>query len=337
MTPVCFLILLFLRGMAQLTSQKSSFSLHQERRFVAARVGDTVTLQCFYDGDDAAWLYWYKQSLGQKPRLISTLYIYDTRITFKDEFDDSSRFRLSTANKTNHLTILNIQFSDSATYYCVRTTSFVLTFSEGTVLSVKGSGLSVQASVYQSESGSIQNGGSVTLNCMVHTGSCGEEHSVYWFRNSEEAQQEIIYTHGGRNDQCVRTHNRETNTCNHNLLDPSHAGTYYCAVASCGLILFGNGTNLDFKDDGVSLLLVYLLSGALAFTIMLVVPLAFTACAKEQCSGSHARASRASTAAGGSPDADDLQYENLWKNKANRSLRQRDGTWSECVYYTVRQ
>ncbi|XP_041636016.1 uncharacterized protein LOC121504965 [Cheilinus undulatus] len=276
---VCFLMPLFMAGMAQLTSQKSSFSLHQKRRFVSARVGDMVTLQCFYDGDDSAWLYWYKQSLGQKPRLISTFYIYDTRITFKDEFDDSSRFRLSTANKTNHLTILNIQFSDSATYYCARSYSFILNFTEGTVLSVKGSGLSVKPSVYQSESETTQNGGSVTLNCTVHTGSCGEEHSVYWFKTSEEAQQEIIYTHGGRNDHCVRTHNRETNTCVYNLpmknVDPSQTGTYYCAVASCGLILFGNGTKLDHKNKGDSLVLVYVLTGAQIFATILVFSLAF--------------------------------------------------------------
>ncbi len=62
----------------------------------------------------------------------------------------------------------------------------------------------------------------------------------------------FVYTHGDSNDQCERKPNTQTNTCIYNLpmknLNLSHAGTYYCAVASCGHIVFGNGTQLDFKS-----------------------------------------------------------------------------------------
>ncbi len=89
----------------------------------------------------------------------------------------------------------------------------------------------------------------MTLNCTVHTGTCDGEHSVYWFRDSEGSHPGLIYTHGDRNDQCERKPNTQTHTCVYNLpmksLNLSHAGTYYCAVASCGHILFGSEKKLD--------------------------------------------------------------------------------------------
>ncbi|XP_045897880.1 uncharacterized protein LOC123965404 [Micropterus dolomieu] len=217
-------------------------------------------------------------------------------------------------------------------------------YKEGATVSVKGSRLNVQASVHQSASETIQPGGSVTLNCTVHTGTCDGEHSVYWFKNSEESHLGLIYTHGGRNDQCERKSSTQTHTCVYNLplesLNPSHAGTYYCAVASCGHILFGNGTTLDFEDQVDSLVLVYFLSGALIFTTILIVLLVILVIKKNncQCTESQARLSAPSTTtAEGYRDADSLHYAALNVNLPNRSRRQRNNTNSECVYSSVKQ
>ncbi|KAG8006280.1 Obscurin, partial [Nibea albiflora] len=271
---------------AQVTELKSSSSVLQESGFLSVTAGDELTLQCFYEQQThtAANHYWYKQTLGQKPGLISCFYSFDSKGTFYEEFKDNPRFTLDTGNGKNHLRISDLRISDSATYYCASSHTFIFKFSEGITVSVKGSGLNIPASVHQSASESIQPGGSVTLNCTVHTGTCDGEHSVYWFKHSEESHPGLIYTHGGRNDQCESKPNTQTHTCVYNLpmksLNLSHAGTYYCAVASCGHILFGNGTKLDFErsstDEVDSLFLVYFLSGALTFTTILVVLLAFT-------------------------------------------------------------
>ncbi|XP_044196621.1 uncharacterized protein LOC122973279 [Thunnus albacares] len=258
-----------------------STTVHQAGGFMSATVGDNLTLQCFYESD-AAKYYWYKQTVGQKPKLISMTYKFDKHGTFHDEFKDNPRFTLETNVGKNHLKISNLHLSDSATYYCASGYSFMLEFAEGTIVNVKGSGLNIQASVHQSASESIQPGGSVTLNCTVHTGTCDDgEHSVYWFKNSQESHPGVIYTHGGRNDQCERNNNTQTHTCVYNLpmksLDLSHAGTYYCAVASCGQIVFGNRTTLDFEYEEVSFDLVYFLSGALATTVFLCVLLTILA------------------------------------------------------------
>ncbi|KAM9335602.1 uncharacterized protein ABDE67_020600 [Symphorus nematophorus] len=264
---------------AEMTNLKGSFSIRQERRFVSANVGDDVILQCFYESNNSAWLYWYKQPLGQKPRLLSSFFVHDQNPDFYNEFQNNSRFTVDAGNAKYHLKISDLLISDSATYYCAISFYATFQFAGGTLVSVKGSGLNIPALVHQSASESIQPGGSVTLNCTVHTGTCDGEHSVYWFKHSEESHPGLIYTHGGRNDQCERKPDTQTHTCVYNLpmksLDLS-AGTYYCAVASCGHILFGDETKLDFEDETDSLALVYFLSGALAFVTILVGLLAFS-------------------------------------------------------------
>uniref|UniRef100_A0A4W6CUX0 Ig-like domain-containing protein n=1 Tax=Lates calcarifer TaxID=8187 RepID=A0A4W6CUX0_LATCA len=120
---------------------KFSSSVRQERHFISTNVGNTVTLRCFYEGDPVR-LYWYKQTLGLEPRLISTFYKYERNGTFYNEFKSNSRFTLETGD-------------DSGTYYCASSYTFIFEFAKGTV-SVKGSDLNIQALVRQSESETIK-------------------------------------------------------------------------------------------------------------------------------------------------------------------------------------
>ncbi|XP_034712727.1 uncharacterized protein LOC117934816 [Etheostoma cragini] len=318
-------------------------SVHQERRFISANVGDNVTLRCFSE-DDATRIYWYKQTLGQKPRIILSFYVFGSGIIFYNEFKNNSRFSLDTEEKKN-LNIFYLNISDSATYYCASSEAIVLDFKNGTIINVEGSGLKVPATVHQSASESIQPGGSVTLTCTVLTGTCDGEHSVYWFKKSEESQPGLIYTHGGRTDQCEMKHNTQPHTCVYKLpmksLNLSHAETYYCAVASCGHILFGDGTKLELEDNADSLVSVYFLSGALIFTTILVVLLAFLLFKNNKrnrchCTESQARLSSPSTAnAEGFRDEDSLHYAALSDNLLNRPRTNRGNTRSECVYSGV--
>ncbi|KAM3591051.1 uncharacterized protein V6R79_021443 [Siganus canaliculatus] len=340
-----YITCLFLGKTAQTKNLELSRSDQPEHRFVSVKPGETLMLHCSYEGNIADWFYWYKQSLGQKPRLIADYYKHETKATFYSEFKDDPRFTMDMVNNKSNLTITNLCGSDSATYYCVASNKSKFEFSEVITVSVEGSGLIVPALVHQSTSGSIQSGDSVTLNCTVHTGTCDGEHSVYWFKHSEESHPGLIYTHGGRNDQCERKDNTHTHTCVYNLplkdLDVSHAGTYYCAVASCGHILFGNGTKLHFKDDRV---LVYFLSSALAFTTILVIILAFSVYRINKRNSSQssvsqpesqARFSEASTQnTEGCEDTANLHYAALNVKKSNRPRRQRNS--EECVYVGVK-
>ncbi|XP_013129969.2 uncharacterized protein LOC100690577 [Oreochromis niloticus] len=342
MTSLNFaLICLFFWKIDRVTNLQLSSNVRQESGFISANVGDNVTLRCFYEGDVAAMFYWYKQTLGQKPKLISSFYKHDINGTFNGEFKNNPRFSLDSKNGKNHLTISNIQMSDSATYYCISCYAYKFEFAEGTSIHVKGSGLNLQTSVHQLSSATVEPGASLTLNCTVHTGTCDEEHSVYWFKSSEKSHPGLIYTDGGGNNRCERKTNTQTNMCVYSLpiksLNLSDKGMYYCAVASCGHILFGNGTKLDLEDEVTFPdFLVNVLSGALAFTITLSLLMGFLLFKMNK--ESQARCSDASTAnAEGYRDADNLHYAAVQTQKFNRQRRQMNDTMNQCVYSSVRQ
>uniref|UniRef100_A0A8C5ND14 Ig-like domain-containing protein n=1 Tax=Gouania willdenowi TaxID=441366 RepID=A0A8C5ND14_GOUWI len=240
------------------TCQSSSSSLYQERRLISVNVGDSVTLQCFYDDDDdASLIFWYKQPLGKQPMIISTYHKYKKEGTFHDEFMNYTRLTLNMRNNTLYLKISDVKASDSATYYCLKYSyQFKMQFSEGTTVVVKDANSFINALVQQSDSETIHPGESVTLNCTASTGSCDGEPSVYWFKNSEDHHSSLIYTQSDNSDQCERKTNK-THTCVYNLslnnLDQSNAGTYYCAVTSLNCTVFTGGCwdQLSVKESKI--------------------------------------------------------------------------------------
>uniref|UniRef100_A0A3Q1EBH3 Ig-like domain-containing protein n=1 Tax=Acanthochromis polyacanthus TaxID=80966 RepID=A0A3Q1EBH3_9TELE len=320
---------------AQMNHLNASSRVHQDRGFLSANTGDSVTLQCFYRDDIIARFYWYKQIPGQKLRLISMFYKYETENIFYDEFKNNPRFSLDTEKGKNHLKITNLHISDSATYYCASSYLFTLDFAEGTTINVNHSGLNFQTLAQQATSKAIQPGDAVTLNCTVNTGTCDGERSVYWFRTEGESYPGLIHTCGGRKDNCEKEPNTQTHTCVYNLplkslnlLNLTDVGTHHCAVASCGHIVFGNGTKLNFEQSRV---LVYFLSGALAFTTILMRLLASllyrTKRKSYQTTESHARVSASSIVnAETYKTEENLRYVAVSMKKANRSRRHRKET-----------
>ncbi|XP_035772335.1 uncharacterized protein LOC118456043 [Neolamprologus brichardi] len=323
LTLASYLTCLIVGNIVQKTHLQPQASVYQDKDFILVDVGENVSLQCFYEGDDYALILWYKQTLGQKPRLISTFYVYDTKITFYDEFLNNPRFTLDTENRRNNLNISDLKINDSATYYCACSYRFVLTFAEGTIVKVREAGLKNTALVHQSPSETIQPGGSVTLNCMVHAGTCDEEHSVYWFKETEASRPGLIYTYGGKNDHCGTKTNPQADACVYNLpmkdLNMSHAGTYYCAVDSCGHIVFGNGTKLDFENNMDS----FVLKGAVAFMTVLTISLVSTLCViiKISCCCPECHPS----------------FSNFSIKDKEESKSKTGDFWSECVYFSFKQ
>uniref|UniRef100_A0A8C6SU03 Ig-like domain-containing protein n=1 Tax=Neogobius melanostomus TaxID=47308 RepID=A0A8C6SU03_9GOBI len=236
------------------TTQTFTFYHIFKCRFLSVTVGDNIALRCDSIGGIGvgAKLYWYKQSLGRKPELVSSFLRYDKKREFHGEFIRSNRVKLDNDNGKNDLYISDSIVSDSAVYHCVCCYLHQTDFFESYTVIVKS--LNIQTKVYQSPYEETEEGRSVTLNCSVHTGSCGGKPRVYWFKQSEEFTPGVLYSHGGGDDdQCEETTDRPTNSCVYSLpihnMSSEQTGTYYCAVAACGQVLFGNGTTVKIKGE----------------------------------------------------------------------------------------
>ncbi|KAF3838693.1 hypothetical protein F7725_010461 [Dissostichus mawsoni] len=97
---------------------------------------------------------------------------------------------------------------------------------------------------------SVQPGDSVTLECSLlsknkeNADQCPGEHNVSWFRSGSGESQPSFYTHSEEQKErsCVFSLSKTI----HNSSD---TGTYYCAVATCGQILFGEGTTVETRQQ----------------------------------------------------------------------------------------
>uniref|UniRef100_A0A8B9GUD9 Ig-like domain-containing protein n=1 Tax=Astyanax mexicanus TaxID=7994 RepID=A0A8B9GUD9_ASTMX len=214
--------------------------------------GETISLNCSISSVDASATAWFKQTPGENPLLVASAY-HTVEVSNHKGFDKSGRFNAVRDRNSFNLKILNAEPSDSATYYCVIAYYSDVALFHCTVLVLKGSLYTV---LQPPVSNPVQLGGDTTLQCSILTDNSAGDHSVYWFRHgSGESDPGIIFTHGNRSDQCKKSSETDspTRSCIYKLpknnLSLSDAGTYYCAVATCGEIIFGNGTKLDLTGD----------------------------------------------------------------------------------------
>ncbi|XP_026186742.1 uncharacterized protein LOC113144729 [Mastacembelus armatus] len=224
---------------------------------ITVQLHEPVTFTCFLPDKDFIrnGLQWYKQSVGDNLKLILTLRT-NINPTYEPEFSES-RFKVKHNQNISNLIILRTSQEDEGMYHCAVRVWNTFTWS-GTYLSLKGNTqrTSDYSVVQSTVSDPVHPGDSVTLQCSVLSDSesdtCPRDHSVYWFRaGSDESHPNIIYTNG--NNECEKRSDTVKSCVYHfsKNISSSDAGTYYCAVATCGQILFGNGTKLDI--DGTSL------------------------------------------------------------------------------------
>ncbi|XP_039866229.1 uncharacterized protein LOC120720570 [Simochromis diagramma] len=194
------------------------------------------------------YFYWHKQPLGHMVQNVAK--VIRGQSTISEEFKDS-RFTVIKKASQYFLTIRNVSKEDEATYFCYTGTDYAPKFSGGTFLAVNDH--IHHSSVYVKQSpqkASVHLGDSVTLNCSIFSNNneksvqCLDEHRVYWFRIGLEGfDPNIIYTLRKSRDEerkrsCVYSLSKT-------IQNSSDAGTYYCAVVTCGKILFGEGTKVE--------------------------------------------------------------------------------------------
>ncbi|XP_060782796.1 uncharacterized protein LOC132890012 [Neoarius graeffei] len=247
--------------------------INQTNPMITADVGENVTLHCFrLQGDQSEPIIWYKQKVGHEPHVMVTVH---HRPNYEDEFK-SPRFSIENEKMSCHLKIAKVEPADEAMYYCGLLNIFNV-FGKGTYLSVEGDG-DVKVSVTQSGVlDSVPAGASVTLHCSVLSESRAAEHQVIWFRAaSPQSHPQIIYTHHNSSRQCES--GSSTHTCvydfSKNILSINDTGTYYCAVAVCGKIIFGNGTRVLMERSAVDPVVICL-AGALGVCVVVIFALIF--------------------------------------------------------------
>ncbi|PWA18623.1 hypothetical protein CCH79_00005751, partial [Gambusia affinis] len=138
----------------------------------------------------------------------------------------------------NLLIIRNVSKEDEATYFCQTGAAYQPKFVNGTNLIVNDMKL-------------ILLGTSVTLQCSLHseekekqsTDQCADKHDVFWFRAESKSNPGFIYA------DKKRCNKQAGSSCGYRLSktirSSSDTGTYYCAVVTCGEILFGEGTKVE--------------------------------------------------------------------------------------------
>ncbi|XP_054593366.2 uncharacterized protein [Nothobranchius furzeri] len=249
---------------------------------VTVQLGEPATFTCDLPENRhrRSKLYWYKQNAGDTLNLIVFVKNFAEPV-YGPDFN-SSKPSLIFNDTISTLTILKTTEKDEGMYHCV----FIGWKSDtwyGTYLSIKGnnkktSNLTVVQQPTRSDQ--LHHGGSVSLQCSLLTDApnktCSEDLRVFWFRSrSNKSYPDVIYMNGKRHDGCEKkpdSVNRCVFSRNTSSSDP---GTYYCAVATCGLIIFGNGTKVDLQDQTAGPKYIALVIACICLVLSVIVNIIF--------------------------------------------------------------
>ncbi|XP_077433818.1 obscurin-like [Vanacampus margaritifer] len=216
---------------------------------VTVDAGANVSFACPRSENMGDIFYWYKIKLGYMIQTIAEGYFGE--LSLRGQFQNG-RFRSERVADVYLLNITNVSKEDEATYTCQAGTSYNMRFIDSTHLLVKEP---THKSFYVKQipqAKSVEAGQTLTLQCSILSESkenvslCPEEHTVYWFKSgSGDSSPHIIYTDGDD----VKVQRGCVYHLSKLIQNSSDSGTYYCAVATCGEILFGQGTHVETRQD----------------------------------------------------------------------------------------
>ncbi|XP_029021765.1 signal-regulatory protein beta-2-like isoform X2 [Betta splendens] len=221
-------------------------------------VGEDATLTCSRPSSELGLLFWVKLAPGHLPEVVAASYTFDTGFI-------NATPRVSARKEPGAfvLHIKKMELSDTAFYYCEKFDELKKIILNSTFLRVKGPEPNVTAIIEHVSSNPVRPGDSVTLQCSVLSDpddrTCSEGPSVYWFRaGTNKSHPVLVYATENSKGECEpSSETQSSQKCvfsfsRHNV-SSSDAGTYHCAVATCGRIVFGNGVNLDIDVNTYSL------------------------------------------------------------------------------------
>ncbi|KAM7000524.1 uncharacterized protein LKV04_005379 [Tautogolabrus adspersus] len=237
-----------------LSTLSQTVDMQHQISMTVVEPGEDFKLTCSLTGQKAGLFYWFKLKFGYMVETVATGSF--EKVTIEEQFKNSGH-TLTFKENLYFLNIRNVSKEDEATYFCQAGTAYEMRVINSTLLAVNGH-KNHQKSVYvkqRPETQSVQAGGSVRLQCSLLSKSkenreqCPGAHMVYWFRAAAgESRPAVIYTQSHRSDE-----EEEERSCVYSLSKTIHnssdAGTYYCAVLTCGQILFGEGTTVKTEQE----------------------------------------------------------------------------------------
>uniref|UniRef100_A0A3P9AR30 Immunoglobulin domain-containing protein n=1 Tax=Maylandia zebra TaxID=106582 RepID=A0A3P9AR30_9CICH len=207
-------------------------------------VGENINLTC--PRRDVGTLFWLKLVSGDFPKILGR--------SFSSQTADQ-RIRTVTDPGIFDLYITEAQQSDTGVYICMKTANRELTFLNGTYLKIE---VFTSFSFFfpflfklppfttTPPSDSVHQEHTVTLQCSVFhdflNKTCPVDDNVFCL--SAEPHQSHL------DSNCAHVNGRSDpqKSCNYTfskIVSSSDEGTYYCAVATCWELFFGNGTKLQ--------------------------------------------------------------------------------------------
>uniref|UniRef100_A0A3Q3GRK9 Ig-like domain-containing protein n=1 Tax=Labrus bergylta TaxID=56723 RepID=A0A3Q3GRK9_9LABR len=226
-----FAALILLSALSQTVDMQHQISM------TVVEPGEDFNLTCSITGLKAGLFYWFKLKFGYMVQTVAAGSFGNVKV---GEQFKNSRHTVTVKENLYFLNIRNVSKEDEATYFCQAGTAYEMKVINSTLLAVNGKVCTLQFFLCGRLS-EVQC--SLLSKSKENREQCPGEHSVYWFRAAAgEAHPAVIYTQSHRSEE------EEKRSCVYNLSKTIHnssdAGTYYCAVLTCGQILFGEGTTV---------------------------------------------------------------------------------------------
>ncbi|XP_037118066.1 uncharacterized protein LOC119129117 isoform X1 [Syngnathus acus] len=265
------------------------------------KVGQSVSLECPRKPSELqAVLTWIRLASGSFPEVLGRMSAIDKEGPETETSMSGHRITVKQEPEKFVLQISRVQKNDTAVYYCFKWTKWVhkMTFLNGVFLQVKDDPEAETAVTAVTHDLQFNESRS---RCSVFSRSgnttCEDGHNFYWLRaGPEDSNPHFIYTH----DECEKVAKGSMQECVHTFPNVS-AGTYSCAVATCGHIFMAKATKVNTQDPSKSDFLktvIFVMAAALtlisilsAFLIYKVKTKTFCCCIaclqtrEETCSG----------------------------------------------------
>ncbi|XP_061691207.1 uncharacterized protein LOC133508796 [Syngnathoides biaculeatus] len=242
-------------------------------------LGQNVSLACPRDNKTRYSLVWTRLVSGTFPEFLFEAPSINSEYINHGSLNGGDRITARQEPGKFVLRIRQVQKSDMAVYYCFKVLEEEVIALRGTVLHVTGNDINLTTATEDSRSDAVRPVAPVTFRCSVLSSSgnktCTDGHNVYWFTAGTRAEHpSFVYARedcgeveGGSAQKCVHGFSKDAGT--------SEAGTYSCAVATCGRIFMPTAKKVIIEDPDVSRceshgLVISVLGAAWALSLVLL-------------------------------------------------------------------